>query len=114
MSSQVRQFIEMVSGADTVDTDNGSKWADTSSSSSSGHSSGHMDMEHDNSDNNHDNNSASVNGTSDNNVDNNTAATSNGNVEAVDHNMEVETPAAAPPRDNSIISNPARYNRLIE
>lgn len=104
----------MVSGADTVDTDNGSKWADTSSSSSSGHSSGHMDMEHDNSDNNHDNNSASVNGTSDNNVDNNTAATSNGNVEAVDHNMEVETPPAAPPRDNSIISNPARYNRLIE
>merc|ERR1719188_808718 len=68
---KVRQFIEMVSGADSLDTEIGGKWADTSSSSSSGHSSGHMDMEHDN-------NSTGVNGTSDNNLDN--AAASNGNM----------------------------------
>ena len=97
---QVRQFIEMVSGADTCDTD-GHKWGDTSTSTSS---SDHSQMDTLDTDN-HDNNLNGVN-----NVNN--ANSTNGNVESehVD-NMEVETTPAN--RDNSILSNPARFDSLI-
>ena len=94
---KVRQFIEMVSGADSLDTDN-----DTSSSSAN--SSSIMDTE------DTDNSPAAVNGTSSNN-------TSNGNIEAdADNNttdtMEVEAETVAN-RDNSIMSNPAKFECLI-
>jgi len=94
---KVRQFIEMVSGADSLDTDN-----DTSTSSAN--SSSIMDTE------DTDNSPAAVNGSSSNN-------TSNGNIEAdADNNttdtMEVEAETVAN-RDNSIMSNPAKFECLI-
>ena len=94
---KVRQFIEMVSGADSLHTDN-----DTSTSSAN--SSSIMETEETD-------NSPAVNGTSSNN-------TSNGNIEAdADNNtteseMEVEAATAAN-RDNSILSNPAKFECLI-
>ena len=94
---KVRQFIEMVSGADSLHTDN-----DTSTSSAN--SSSIMETEETD-------NSPAVNGTSSNN-------TSNGNIEAdADNNtteseMEVEAATAAI-RDNSILSNPAKFECLI-
>ena len=94
---KVRQFIEMVSGADSLDTDN-----DTSTSSAN--SSSIMDTE------DTDNSPAAVNGSSSNN-------TSNGNIEAdADNNttdtMEVEAETVAN-RDNSIMLNPAKFECLI-
>ena len=94
---KVRQFIEMVSGADSLHTDN-----DTSTSSAN--SSSIMETEETD-------NSPAVNGTSSNN-------TSNGNIEAdADNNtteseMEAEAATAAN-RDNSILSNPAKFECLI-
>jgi len=93
---KVRQFIEMVSGADTLESEH-----DTSSNS--GHS-GHMETEHENDNhaNDDNDNNSQVNGN-----------TSNGNLEpehSTDHNMEIETSH----RDNnSILSNPARFETLV-
>ena len=113
MFLQVRQFIEMVSGADSLEIESesggGKSWADTSSSS--GHSGSNMDMEEqvDNAGGdvgNHENHQTeqAVNGNSQN--------TSNGNVDC-EHstdNMDVD---AAGPRANSILANPARFECLI-
>eukprot|EP00090_Calanus_glacialis_P034808 TRINITY_DN5886_c0_g1_i1.p1 TRINITY_DN5886_c0_g1~~TRINITY_DN5886_c0_g1_i1.p1 ORF type:complete len:530 (-),score=143.98 TRINITY_DN5886_c0_g1_i1:1026-2615(-) len=110
---KVRQFIEMVSGADSLEIESesggGKSWADTSSSS--GHSGSNMDMEEqvDNAGGdvgNHENHQTeqAVNGNSQN--------TSNGNVDC-EHstdNMDVD---AAGPRANSILANPARFECLI-
>ena len=96
---QVRQFIEMVSGADSLDTD-----PDTSTSSAN--SSSIMETEET------DNSPPAVNGTSSNN-------TSNGNIEADGENntdeadMELEGGGPANNRDNSILSNPAKFECLI-
>ena len=100
LSLQVRQFIEMVSGADSLD-------ADTDTSTSSANSSSIMETEET------DNTPPAVNGTSSNN-------TSNGNIEAdADNNteeneMELEGGGGqANNRDNSILSNPAKFECLI-
>jgi len=110
---KVRQFIEMVSGADSLEIESesggGKSWADTSSSS--GHSGSNMDME-DQVDNvggevgNHENHQTeqAMNGNSQN--------TSNGNMdcEHTSDNMEVDAGGA---RGRSILANPARFERLI-
>jgi len=103
---KVRQFIEMVSGADTLEID-------ASSSNNSSHSE-HMETEnnvtdnHNNTDTGCDNARPAVNGTS-NNVNN-----TNGNVEGDSHSdtMEVESSSGVA-RDNSILNNPARLQTLI-
>lgn len=104
---KVRQFIEMVSGADSLETEpesvGGKSWADTSSSS--GHSGSNIDMEEqvDNAGDNHENHQTdqAVNGN-----------TSNGNIDS-EHstdNMDVD---ASGPRANSILVNPARFECLL-
>lgn len=110
---KVRQFIEMVSGADTLEIEGegggGKSWADTSSSS--GHSGSNMDMEEtvDNAvgdvinNENHQTEQA-VNGNAQN--------TSNGNLdcEHSSDNMDID---AGGSRGNSILANPARFECLI-
>jgi len=99
---KVRQFIEMVSGADTVETDS------SSTTSTSSHS--HMDLE--------DTNDNETSHTVDNNVNGSNNISSNGNIDnetESETTMEVEpsSAAAAAARDNSILSNPARFDSLI-
>ena len=86
---QVRQFIEMVSGADTVDCDTVDMETENHAADSDGGAT----------------NGAAVNGGGASN-----GGTENNHADSMD---TVETPGPAQHRDNSILSNPARFQTLI-